>query len=133
VSPKAKKEIVQMQTNIPFENHGRYLVALIAIKGGPKRVYHYSKTSGEEESWAIRDYATQEIVRAGESTLTASQIETLVDYAAAPSYRSVARIPGWKADCQAASEHHYGAAHIDLTSRNPATLGKWRRMNGQGS
>jgi hypothetical protein len=106
---------------------------LIAIKGDPKRVYHYSKTSGQEESWAIRDYFGQEIVRSGDSTMTASEIENLVDYAVPPVYRSVALIPRWKVDCQAASEHHYGAAHVDLTSRNPATLGKWRRMNSQGS
>jgi len=123
-----------MPINIPFESHGRYLVALIAIKGHPKRVYHYSKTSGQEESWAIRDYFTEEIVRAGDSTMTASEIENLVDdYAVAPAYRSVALIPRWRIDCQAASERHYGAAHIDLASRNPATLGNWRRMNGQGS
>jgi len=122
-----------MPIHIPFENHGRYLVALIAIKGDPKRVYHYSKTSGEEESWAVRDYFTQEIVRSGDSTMTASEIENLVEYADAPVYRSVALIPRWKVDCQSASERHYGAAHVDLTSRNPATLGKWRRMNSQGS
>ena len=122
-----------MPVHIPFENHGRYLVALIAIKGEPKRVYHYSKTSGQEESWAIRDYFTQEIVRAGDSTLTASDIENLVDYAEAPVYRAVGLIPRWKADCQAASERHYGAAHVDPTSRKPATLGKWRRMSSQGA
>jgi hypothetical protein len=65
-------------------------------------VYHYSKTSGEEESWAVRDYITREIVRAGDSTMTASEIENLVDYAAAPVCRSVALIPRWKADCEAA-------------------------------
>ena len=122
-----------MPVHIPFENHGRYLVALIAIKGSPKRVYHYSKTSGEEESWAIRDYLTQEIVRSGGSSMTASEIENLVDWADAPAYRSVALIPRWKVDCQAASERHYDAAHVDLTSRNPATLGEWHRMNSQGS
>ena len=122
-----------MPINIPFENHGRYLVALIAVKSGPKRVFHYSKTSGEEESWAIRDYIKREIVRAGESNMTASEIERLVDYAEAPGYRSVALIPRWKSDCQAVSERHYGAAHVDLSSSNPSTLGKWRRMNSQGS
>ena len=122
-----------MPIPIPFENHGRYLVALIAIKGDPKRVFHYSKTAGQEESWAIRDYFTLEILRSGDSPRTASEIENLVDYAVEPAFRSVALIPRWKADCQAASERHYGAAHVDLTSRNPATLGKWRRMNSQAS
>jgi hypothetical protein len=122
-----------MPIHIPFESHGRCLVALIAIQGHPKRVYHYSKTSGEEESWAIRDYLAREIVRPGETTMTASEIENLVDYAEAPARRRVEIIPRWRADCQAASERHYGAAHVDLTSRNPATLGKWRRMNSQGS
>ena len=102
--------------NIPFDNHGRYLVALIALRGHPNRVYHYSKTAGEEESWAIRDYLTGEIVRSGESTMTASEIENLVDYAEKPAYRSVALIPR-------------GSPHVDLTTGNPATLGKWRRMN----
>jgi hypothetical protein len=120
--------------NIPFENHGACSVALIALKGHPKRVYHYSKTSGQEESWAIRDYLTGEIVRSGDSTKTASEIESLVDdYAVAPAYRSVKLIPRWKADCQAASESHYGSAHVDLTTRNPSPLGNWRRMNNQGS
>src|SRR5579871_2966850 len=103
------------------------------FKGEPKRVYHYSKTAGQEESWALRDYFTQEIVRAGESTLTASDIESQIEYAETPAYRAVGLIPRWKADCQSASERHYGAAHVDLTGRNPAALGKWRRMNSQGS
>ena len=123
-----------MPVNIPFENHGACSVALIALKGHPRRVYHYSKTSGQEESWAIRDYLGGEIVRSGDSTLTASEIENMVDdYAVEPAYRSVKLIPRWKADCQAASERHYGAAHVDLTTRNPVTLGNWRRMNSQGS
>ena len=123
-----------MSFNIPFENHGACSVALIALKGHPKRVYHYSKTSGQEESWAIRDYLNGEIVRSGESTKTASEIESLVDdFAVEPAYRSVKLIPRWKADCQAASERHYGSAHVDVSGRNPATLGSWRRMNSQGS
>ena len=123
-----------MPIHIPFENHGACSVALIALKGHPKRVYHYSKTSGQQESWAVRDYLSGEIVRAGDSAMTALEIENMVDdYAQEPAYRSVARIPRWKADCQAASENHYGAAHVDLTTRNPTTLGRWRRMNSQGS
>ena len=122
-----------MPIHIAFESHGACSVALIALKGHPKRVYHYSKTSGQQESWAIRDYLTGEIVRSGDSTMTASGIENLVDYAEEPAYRSVKLIPRWKADCQAASERHFGAAHVDLITRNPATLGNWRRMNGQGS
>ena len=118
-----------MSKQIPFDNHGRYLVALIALKGHPNRVYHYSKTAGEEESWAIRDFLTEEMVRSGDSTMTASEIESLVEYAEKPAYRSVSLIRRWKADGQAASERHYGAAHVDLTTRNPATVGKWRKMS----
>lgn len=120
--------------HIPFENHGTCSVALIALKGHPKRVYHYSKTIGQEESWAIRDYLTLQIVRSGDSTMTASEIENLVDdYADEPAYRSVKLIPRWQSDCQAAAERHYGAANVDLTTRNPSALGNWRRMNRQGS
>ena len=122
-----------MPIDIPFENHGRYLVALVALKGHPNRVYHFSKTAGEEESWCIRDYFLMEMVRSGESTMTASQIEELVEYAEAPVYRSIAAIPRWKADCQAAAERRFGAAHVDSTTRNPPTLGKWRRMNKKAS
>ena len=87
-----------MSKQIPFDNHGRYLVALIALKGHPNRVYHYSKTAGEEESWAIRDFLTEEMVRSGDSTMTASEIESLVEYAEKPAYRSVSLIRRWKAD-----------------------------------
>jgi hypothetical protein len=130
----AEKETANMPTNIPFESHGACSVALIALKEHPKRVYHYSKTSGQEESWALRDYLTGEILRSGDSTMTASEIEGLVDdYAEEPAYRSVKLIPRWKVDCQAASERHFGAAHVDLVTRNPPTLGNWHRMNSQGS
>jgi hypothetical protein len=123
-----------MPVKIPFESHGACSVALIALKGHPKRVYHYSKTSGQEESWAIRDYLNGEIVRACDSSMTASDIENLIDdYAVEPAYRSVKLVARWKGDCQDAAERHYGSAHVDLTTRNPATLGNWRRMNSQGS
>ena len=133
-SPEQIRRTYDMPANIPFENHGACSVALIAIKSHPNRVYHYSKTSGQEESWALRDYIAQEILRSGDSAMTASEIENLVDdYSEEPAYRSVKLITRWKADCQAASERHYGAAHVDLVSRNPSTLGNWRRMNSQGS
>ena len=122
-----------MPIRIPFANHGACAVALVALIEHPKRVYHYSKTAGQEESWAVRDYLTEEIVRAGDSSLTASEIEALVEYAERPAYRSVKLITRWKADCQAASERHFGAANVDVTSPNPPTLGTWRRMNNQGS
>ena len=122
-----------MAISIPFENHGACSVALMALKQHPKRAYHYSKTSGEEESWAIRDYIAGEIVRSGDSTLTASEIENMVDYAEEPAYRSVKAIARWKADCEAAAARHFGTAHVDVTTRNPSVLGNWRRMNGQGS
>jgi hypothetical protein len=123
-----------MPVHIPFgDQHGKCDVALIALEGHPKRVYHYSKTSGEEESWAVRDYLTGQIVRSGDSTMTASQIEALVEYAEEAAYRSVKLIPRWKADCQAASERHFGAAHVNVNTPNPATLGTWKRMNREGS
>jgi len=122
-----------MPINIPFENHGACSVALIALRSHPKRVYHYSKTTGQEESWAVRDYLTGQIVRSGDSTLTASQIEDTVEYAEKPAYRSVKLIPRWQADCRAASGNHFGAAHVDTTTPNPATLGNWQRMSSQGS
>ncbi len=122
-----------MSAHIPFDNHGPCSVALIALKGHPKRAYHYSKTSGQEESWALRDYLTEEIVRSGDSTLTASELENLVEYAEEPAYRSVRLIHRWKADCLTVAEHHHGAAHVDVDARNPSTLGNWRRMNSQGS
>ena len=122
-----------MTIQIPFHHHGACQVALIALKGHPKRVYHYSKTAGQQESWAVRDYLTSKIVRSGDSMLTASQIENLVEYAETPAYRSVERIPQWKNDCQNASENHFGAAHVDVMAGNPATLGNWRNMSKRGA
>ena len=81
----------------------------------------------------MRDYLTGQIVRSGDSTMTASQIEALVEYAEEAAYRSVKLIPRWKADCRAASERHFGAVHVDVTTPNPATLGTWKRMNREGS
>lgn len=116
-------------SDIPFVSHGPCRVVLIALKGDyPKRVCHYTKTSGQENSWAIRDYLTEQIVRSGDSTMTASQIEALIDYAEKPAFRSVNLIPLWRADCQGASERHFGAVHVDPTTPNPATLGRWRHM-----
>ncbi len=116
-----------MPVVIPFRNHGKYEVALIALKGHPRRFYHYSKTAGEEESWAVRDYLSGKMIRSGDSRLTASQIEALVEQAEPPAYRSVNHA-GWKDDCQAASVEHFGSAHVDVTSPNPPTLGKWKRL-----
>ena len=123
-----------MPIHIPFSQHGACSVALIALKGHPKRVYHYSKTTGEELSWAVRDYLTGQIVRSGDGpTFTASQIEALVEYAEAPEFKAVKLVASWKGDCQSASENHFGAAHVDTTTANPTTLGNWRRMSKQGS
>ena len=122
-----------MPVRIPFDSHGACSVALIALQGHPKRVYHFSKTAGQEESWAVHDYLTEQIVRSGESNLTASEVEALVEYAKRPAYRSVKLIARWKADCKSASDDNFGAAHVDTTSLNPSTLGTWHRMNGQGS
>ena len=116
-----------MPVAIPFRNHGKYEVALIAFKEHPRRFYHYSKTAGEEESWAVRDYLTAQMVRSGDSTMTASQLEALVEEAEEAAYRSVSHIR-WKDDCRAASERHFGSANVDSTSPNPATLGKWKRL-----
>jgi hypothetical protein len=122
-----------MPVEIPYEAHGACLVALIALKGQPKRFYHFSKTAEKEESWALRDYLTGEILRAGDSTLTATQIENLVEHAAEPEYRSVKLIPRWQTDCRAASEHHFGKANVDTTTGNGTALGRWTKMNKQGS
>ena len=122
-----------MSIHIPYEQHGACQVALIALKGQPKRVYHYSKTYGQEESWALRDYLTGMIVRSGDSMLKASEIEAQVEYAEEPAFRSVKLIPRWKDDCKAASEKHFGAAHVDLTTPNGTALGNWQRLSKQGS
>ena len=118
-----------MAASIPFSNHGRYQVALVALQGHPKRVYHYSKTAGEQDSWAIRDVHLEEMVRAGDSTLSASQVEALVEYSEPAAYRSVKMLSRWKADCQVAAERHFGSAHTDLMAQNPPSLGRWRRIS----
>jgi hypothetical protein len=120
-----------MGVQIPFAAHGRCYTALICLTGMPKRAYHYSKTIGQEESWALRDYLTGEILRFADSGKTASQVEDLVTYAAATQYRSVGVESAWKKDCQAVSEQHFGSAHVDMASRN-SDLGNWRRMNQRG-
>lgn len=103
--PRFRKRVCHMPVHIPFENHGRCSVALITLKKHPKRLYHYSKASGQQESWALRDYVTQEILRSGESEMTASEIENLVDnFAEKPAYRSVKLVARWKADCRASSQ-----------------------------
>jgi hypothetical protein len=127
-------EKTALSTSIQFENHGKCAVALIDLNGFPKRIYHYSKTIGEEESWALRDYFRGEILRSGDSSHTASQIEALVEgKAESPAYRSVKMTSKWKADCEEASKRQFGSNNIDLTSANPPILGAWRRMNSQGS
>jgi len=56
-------------------------VALVALEGHPRRIYLYSKTGGEEYSWTMRDHLTGKRVRSGDRTLTASQVEELIDHA----------------------------------------------------
>jgi hypothetical protein len=119
--------------HIPFEAHGRCVVALICLKGQQKRAYHYSKTIGEEDSWALRDYLTETILRSADSGKTASQVEGMVTYADPAQYRAVGFIPNWKRDCKDTSDRHFGSANVNTTSPNSGTLGTWRGMNRRGS
>lgn len=122
-----------MATEIPFERHGPCLVALVCLRGQPNRLYHYSKTDGEEESWAVRDYLVGEILRSGDSSKTASNLEAMVTHAERAQFRAVGRIPDWKRDCGQASTQHFGSVNTDTTSKNSGHLGVWRPMNRRGS
>lgn len=122
-----------MRVHISFENHGPCCVALVALKGHPARVYHFSKTSGQGRSWALRDYLIGSIVRSSDSVLTATEIENMVSFADRAAYRSVKRISNWNLDCQAAAQRHYGAGGVDLTTPNPVSTGNWRPMDRNGS
>lgn len=122
-----------MSVQIPFDQHGPYEVALVAFAGMPKRVYHFAKTSGEEESWALRDYVVGQILRFGDSGKTASELESMVVYAEEAPYRSVAHVPSWKTHCQASSDRFFGSVHVDASTPNDDTLGNWRRMGTRGA
>lgn len=117
--------------NIPFRSRGRTVVVLTAFREHPSRIYLYSKTLGEEYSWAIRDYLTEVRVRSGDSTMTASQVEQLIDHAEQPPACPVERTDFWKDYCQAASERHFGTGNVDLTTPNPPTLGGWKGIDGR--
>jgi hypothetical protein len=122
-----------MPTTIPFHVHGNCLVALVALQGQQDRVYHYSKTIGEERSWCLRDYLTSEILRFGFSNgSTASAIEALVTAAEAPEFCSVEHVPTWRQWCMAASARCFPAG-VDATTANNSSMGQWRRMNKRGS
>jgi hypothetical protein len=122
-----------MSIHIPFEPHGRCHVALICLKGQPRRAYHFSKTIGEEESWAIRDYLAEEILRSANSNLTASELERLVTYAERAEYRAVGQIQNWRRDCKVVADRHYGSSNVDVSSPNGTSLGAWRQMDRNGS
>lgn len=122
-----------MAVHIPFEAHGACVTALVCLKGQQRRAYHYSKTIGEEESWAIRDYLTEAILRAADSGKTASQLEAMVTYAEKSAYRPVGHIPSWKKDCKDASDHHFGSANVDTATPNNDSLGIWRHLGKRGS
>lgn len=119
--------------NIPFENHGKCQVVLIGLSGQQKRAYHYSKTIGEEESWALRDYLSEQILRSADSGKTASEVEALVTYGEKATYRAVGHILNWKKDCKEVSDRHFGSANTDTTTPNNDTLGTWRRLSKSGS
>lgn len=120
---------------IPFEQHGNCQVALIALEGVlGKRFVHYSKTFGEEESWALRDYANNLILRSGASALTASDIEVEVTHAAKAKYRSVEQKPRWVHDSKEAAESEFGQNNVATTSPIGARdIGKWRKMTNRAS
>lgn len=120
---------------IPFEQHGNCQVALVALQGVlGKRFVHYSKTFGEEESWALRDYANDLILRSGASTLTASDIESEVTHAAKAKYRSVEQKMRWTHDCKEAAETEFGKNNLATTSPAGARdIGKWRKMSNRAS
>lgn len=120
---------------IPFEQHGNCEVALVALEGVlGKRFVHFSKTFGEEESWALRDYANDLILRSGASALTASEIEAEVTHAAKAAYRSVEQKPRWARDCKDAAEREFGQNNVATTSPAGARdIGKWRKMTNRAS
>jgi len=64
----------EVPIHIPFEPHGRCHVALVCLKGQPKWAHHFAKTIGKGQSWAVRDYLAGEILRSGNSNLTASEL-----------------------------------------------------------
>jgi len=94
-------------------------------------MYHYSKTPGEEYSWAVRDYLTGWWVRSGHSKMTASQLEELIDYSGEAPACPVQRVDVWRDQCHAASVEHFGKAHVDSTTENPSTLGEWKPLGGR--
>ena len=119
----------------PFTAHGNCQVALIAVeKLLGKRVVHYSKTLGEEESWALRDYDNNLILRSGASLLTASEIEAEVVFAEECSYRSVEHKLRWQRDCKDAAERHFGPTNVQTASPpGVPDIGKWRKMSSRAS
>lgn len=120
---------------IHFEIRGQCYVALVALERllGKRHVL-FSKTMGEEESWAIRDFINGQILRSGASNLTASQIEAEVTHSARQiPFRSVEAKERWAEDCKVASEGQYGANHVDLTTPPGCpNIGRWRRMTRTG-
>ncbi len=124
-----------MPVAIPFEQHGTCQVALVALERYlGKRHVHYSKTLGEEESWALRDYTNNLILRSGQSPLTASEIEAEVTHPVEPAYRSVEQKERWKKDCKEASEKAFGVNNVDTISpANGPNIGTWRKMTNRAS
>src|SRR5262249_34552037 len=115
---------------IPYVSRGQFQVVVVALDGLGKRHFHFTRVAGEEESWALRDYQNDMILRSGPSSLTASQIEARVTHAARPALRSTERKAQWAADLKQISERHFGQDRVDTASPPDAPdLGKWRKMS----
>ena len=114
---------------IKYETHGKCLVTLLALRGQQDRVYHFSKTIGEEHSWALRDYFQRKILRSGRSALKASQIEEMATYSHEAAYRAVTDRSAWESESRLAFAKGFPGKQLDAASENNGSLGEWKRMN----
>ncbi len=123
-----------MPVNIEFETRGKFLVSIVALgKLFGKRFLLYTKTAGQEESWALRDYQHDLILRSDSSPLLASDIEQKISHSVRPPHRSTAQKVRWSQELKRMAEEHYGRNHVeDAAPADAPAIGRWRKMSSSG-
>lgn len=112
---------------IDFARHASHSVAKVVLpKITGKRIVHLSVDG--PESWCIRDYIRGQMLKSGDSSKTADEIEAEVTASFKPEVkRAVGRVEAWAEELAKESRTQFGK-QCDLDSEPNADWGRWRPL-----
>ena len=116
----------QIVDQVVYANHRKSRVSLVVMPSICGNRFVHLSVAGDD-SWCIRDYAKHLKLRSGDSTKTASDIESQVSQSEMPPTRAVGRAVQWKAELEAKSKETF-RRKAELDSEPNTDYGKWRPL-----